>query len=384
MQPTKVLVIGMLDSIHVGRWLSQFEDTNTEFVLFPSKKFRNINPLTLKLLKKESKVKVRVYANRTPKKMLGYFDYLTKVIPVRMNFNSRVLSLKRAIGSENFDFIHALEIQGAGYLADLATPNSQKNGAKLILTNWGSDIYYFQNFPDHKRQIISALKKADYYSAECERDYSLANELGFSGNPLPCIPNAGGFKLDQQIGILPSNRRQIVVKCYGGVFGRGGLILEALEQVLPFFLDYRVFLYSVTSDLESRVLELKERFPDRITYATQKKPISRELILDEFANSRVYIGASVSDGISTSFLEALAYGAFPIQTDTSCANEWIIRGAVGLTPKLEVSALITSLTTALIDNHLVDQAQLVNRKIVLSEINSDKIKKVAKSFYSMM
>jgi glycosyltransferase involved in cell wall biosynthesis len=45
-----------------------------------------------------------------------------------------------------------------------------------------------------------------------------------------------------------------------------------------------------------------------------------------FADSRIYIGASRSDGISTSFLEALALGAYPIQTNTSCGNEWVEKG----------------------------------------------------------
>jgi glycosyltransferase involved in cell wall biosynthesis len=47
---------------------------------------------------------------------------------------------------------------------------------------------------------------------------------------------------------------------------------------------------------------------------------------EKFANSRFYIGASRSDGISTSFLEALALGAYPIQTNTSCGNEWVEKG----------------------------------------------------------
>jgi hypothetical protein len=47
---------------------------------------------------------------------------------------------------------------------------------------------------------------------------------------------------------------------------------------------------------------------------------------ENFANSRIYIGASRSDGISTSFLEALVLGAYPIQTNTSCGNEWVEKG----------------------------------------------------------
>jgi glycosyltransferase involved in cell wall biosynthesis len=41
------------------------------------------------------------------------------------------------------------------------------------------------------------------------------------------------------------------------------------------------------------------------------------------------VGHSLSEGISTSMLEAMAMGAIPIQTCTSCADEWIINGEAG-------------------------------------------------------
>jgi glycosyltransferase involved in cell wall biosynthesis len=372
----------MLDSIHVGRWLSQFEDTEAEFVIFPSKKFRSINPLIFNLLEDNSKVRVKIYQNWIPKNFFGYFDYITKVVPGRFNLDLRKRALRRLISLNEFNFIHALEIQGAGYLVDEATPGSQKNGAKFILTNWGSDIYYFQNSPEQKRKITSALKKADYYSAECDRDYLLARQLGFVGHELPCIPNAGGFTINRQPGVPASKRRQVIVKCYGGQFGRGGLIVEALRQILPIFTDYRVFLYSVTVDLVSSVLELSQEFPGRISFVTQKKPISRQMLLSEFSKSRVYIGASLSDGISTSFLEALASGAFPIQTNTSCANEWINRGAVGMTTELDIAEFIQALTKSLADDELVDYAQLANSKIVATQLSDERIRLVSHRFYS--
>ena len=39
MERRKILIIGMFDSIHLARWLSQFENEKIDFVLFPSKKF---------------------------------------------------------------------------------------------------------------------------------------------------------------------------------------------------------------------------------------------------------------------------------------------------------------------------------------------------------
>ena len=50
MERRKILIIGMFDSIHLARWLSQFENETIDFVLFPSKKFKYVNYDLLKLV----------------------------------------------------------------------------------------------------------------------------------------------------------------------------------------------------------------------------------------------------------------------------------------------------------------------------------------------
>jgi hypothetical protein len=69
-------------------------------------------------------------------------------------------------------------------------------------------------------------------------------------------------------------------------------------------------------------------YPNRIKYWTVRNPISHQEVLDALGRSLLYFGFSKSDGISTTFLEALIMGAYPIQTNTSCANEWISQGFI--------------------------------------------------------
>lgn len=381
MAAKRILLIGMLDSIHVGRWMSQFEGTDNNFVLYPSKKFRRINPSILKLLSKNSKLDAQLYNKWVPKSVFGYFDFAFKVLPLRAKLNLRSLSLRRLLMENDFDYIHALEIQGAGYLLAESLLGLQDLIGKTIITNYGSDIYYFEQNPEHKAKIESVLQIADYYSAECLRDYKLARELGFIGTDLPCIPNAGGFEVSESIGTRTSDRRQIIVKCYGGQFGRGGLTLQALNDVLVTFSSYRVLLYSVTDDLLRDAQVLSEKFPNRIRIASQTKPIPHDELIKEFAGSRVYVGASVSDGISTSFLEAIVQGAFPIQTNTSCANEWIERGAFGFITSLSAGEIENKIRTALEDDDLVNQAQVSNRLFAEKALDSISLKNIALDFY---
>ena len=377
----RVLLVGMLDSVHVGRWISQFEGTEIYFTLFASKKFRSINSRILNSLAPHSEVKIKLVNRFFPRILAGYFDFLLYVIPSKLGFNFREWHLAKVVNYGRFDFIHALEIQGAGYLVDESIKILNRKHPKVILTNWGSDIYYFMNFPNHKKRIESALASADFYSAECVRDYTLAHELGFAGTNLPCIPNAGGFKLNQQLEESTSKRKQIIVKCYGGELGRGQLILGALREVLPNFSDFSVLLYSVTEDLMTEVLELATLFPQRIRFSSRNNPFPHQELMAEFEKSRVYLGASVSDGISTSFLEALVHGCYPIQTNSSCANEWILLGAIGSTPSLVESEIASILEVALSDDYLVDTAQIANMQLAREYLDFDKVREVAMSFY---
>jgi hypothetical protein len=365
----------------VGSWLSQFESTEKEFVLFPSKKFRNLNPVIHELFSRDSKVDLQLYSRWVPKSLLGYFDFAVHVLPSRIKMNIRVRSLRNLINQNEFDYVHGLEIQGAGYLLEQAFHGLKKSNAKVIITNWGSDIYYFKDFPEHKKKIQSVLKIADFYSAECRRDYVLARELGFNGQELPCIPNAGGFDIAETTGSITSSRRQIIVKCYGGQFGRGGLIIKALHKVLPEFKEYGVLLYSVTGDLIEDVQNLSQCFPGRIRFAPQNHPIPHRELLMEFQKSRVYVGASISDGISTSFLEALIYGAYPIQTNTSCADEWIRQGASGSISGLNVEEISQKIQIALTQDFLVNDAQMTNWKIATENLDSKVLREIARTFY---
>jgi len=41
----KILIIGMADSVHLGRWISQFVDQPIDFTLFPSSPHRHVHSL---------------------------------------------------------------------------------------------------------------------------------------------------------------------------------------------------------------------------------------------------------------------------------------------------------------------------------------------------
>jgi len=381
MERRKILIIGMFDSIHLARWLSQFENEKIDFVLFPSKKFKYVNYDLLKLVTSEKIASYRFAKPYFVFKYIGFMDYFLVSIFKLLKLNLKLLFLRRITHKNIFNYIHAIELQGAAYLYDLL-PEQIQDRTSLIVTNYGSDIQYFQNFPEHQDKIRSVLPKAHFYSAECQRDYESALKLGFKGKFLPCIPNAGGFKNEIfELNLVPSNERNLIMaKCYGGTFGLGELIIDALERFLRNNPDVKIVLHSVTDDLLNKSKNLRVAFPNQVVIYTVREKIPRHKILDYLSKSRIYIGASKSDGISTSFLEALCLGAYPIQTDTSCASEWIDLGFFGSIISPSSAEILTALNLNYFDENL-DKKRQQNLENARKYLSYDEIKKRALEFY---
>ena len=380
----KILIVGMFDSIHLARWLKQFENECVDFTLLPSKKYKKINPELSRLIKSNKSANYLLVWPYNINFLSGYIDFTLNKIGSFLRTNFRRNILKKVLLKYNFDFIHALEIQGAGYLySELPKDIIDRN--KLILTNWGSDIYFFAKDKNHNEKISNAIAIAAYYSAECERDYDLLKNYDFTGVELPCIPNGGGFSSDEinSVKSLASNRTLILCKGYGGVFGQAQLAIPAINSALIKYNYISVFFYSVTSDIEHLIILLQNKYGRRVKYSTVSHPLSRERLLNLFSEARVYIGCSKSDAISTSFLEAIVCGAYPIQTNTSCANEWISKGVVATLVDLSAAELNDALDKVLDENKLVDFAQIRNVEIARKFLTDKHIKKIAKIFYSL-
>jgi len=231
--------------------------------------------------------------------------------------------------------------------------------------------------------IRKTLSLADFYSAECERDYALAQEFGFKGRNLPCIPNAGGFDLSKYRTnfMPPSKRNQIIIKGYGGVFGRADIPIKLIEEIATEFPKVDFLIYSLTKELESIINGFPPNLKQRLKVSKVSSRLKHHRIIHEFMQSRIYVGCSESDGVSTSFLESLITGAYPIQTSTSCASEWVSRGAICSIVPLDADQVLQSIRQALQSNQLVDRASEENFKIAQKYLNYEVIQEDALKFY---
>lgn len=372
---TRVIAIGMFDSVHFARWLAQFQDQPIEFLLFPSSPHRRVHEKLSDLLLGNSSAKYSLARfTRISGLPLWIWDKL---------FDNKLRGslVRRAVRRFKPQYVHALELQNAGYVALAALEGYKPEGLDLIITNYGSDIYWFRKFPKHLSKIKRLLDIADYYACECERDVQIAKELGFKGEVKPVRPNAGGFSkaiLEQDL--LPTPERRIIaIKGYHGWVGRAHVAIEALKLIQANLQSYEIVFYSCNASTIRLAKSCARETGLKIT-THGKGMLSHSQMLDLFGQSAIYVGLSESDGISTSLLEAMATGVVPVQTSTACCDEWFSDDSgVSVretTPKVVAQSIIRALE---LSRH--ETAAVKNRETVRKKASEDYVREAALTYY---
>lgn len=369
------MVIAMLDSVHSYRWLQQFENEEITFFLFPSSPMRKIHPGILKLAADNGR---------------GAADFrilpLAQIIAIPLWFADKFLDnrirsylVRRWRRLNSIEVVHALELQNAGYILLRAFQRYEAcDKPRLMVTNWGSDIFWFQEFPRHKRKLANLMRLVDDYACECERDVELARRLGFMGQVMPVIPNSGGFPPSVFLATPGNHRAVIAVKGYQGWVGRAVLALEAIEQISDEIRPFHVVVYSANWVTIRKARQVRKRTGLRITIF-RKGALTHDEMLSLFSESLIYVGVSLSDGISTSLLEAMAMGAIPVQTSTACCDEWFDGSGVKV-PDFAKSTIASAILQGLKLAKNPSNAE-ENRKIILARASEGAVRPQALEFY---
>jgi glycosyltransferase involved in cell wall biosynthesis len=400
----RILFVANVWSIHAARWISQISDQNWNIHIFPTRDL-SINPIfnnvvvhdiNIRQIGLPSRVRtpganyIRAYIRKVAKKVNIELPGITRPdVPDITDFNaldvySKIQGRRLAalIARIKPDIIHSLQFQFDSYPTLEARKIFGEKFPTWIVANWGADIHYFGDFPDHAKKIREVLANCDYYSCECYRDSELARKFGFQGEILPIIPNTGGYNLRRiqelkQKG-LTSERKLIALKGYKDWVYRGLVGLEALGKLKNLLIerDYKVCIYIGGTVMKEKAEYLGVPF-EMIPYSPHEE------ILKLHGHARISIGLSMSDAVSTSFLEALVMGSFPIQSNTSCADEWITNGETGfLVPPEDPILISEAIEEALTNDYLVDHAAIVNEQTIKNRLDQMKIKPTAVKFYT--
>jgi len=93
-------------------------------------------------------------------------------------------------------------------------------------------------------------------------------------------------------------------------------------------------------------------------------------MLKLYGKSLMSISASISDGVPNSLLESMAMGSFPIESNTSCANEWIIHEQTGyiISPE-DPESIVKAIKFTLDNDIIINQSAEFNFQIVKNTID---------------
>jgi len=246
---------------------------------------------------------------------------------------------------------------------------------------WGSDLFYFKNVPAYLDDIKRVLLRVHYLFTDCERDYKIAADLGFTGTFLGVLPGGGGFNLAAFNAVKrPFNERKtIAVKGYQNRSGRALPVLQALESLAGHLVDYEVVVFGASVPA---VYAFRESNIPRIRVLGE---INHDALIALLGSSAMYIGNSNSDGMPNTLLEALCAGAFPIQSNPGGATAEIITQDLNgllITDCEDVEHIATVILKALSDETLRENGVLHNTAHIMPSLARDLIKNLVNSAYS--
>ncbi|MFT4038034.1 MAG: glycosyltransferase [Thermomicrobiales bacterium] len=275
------------------------------------------------------------------------------------------------------DIVVSTGLEQAGFVTLAARARCHRPFPRWLPISLGLDLQFAVQFPLHRRWIKAVLRSADALFLECHRDVPVARRLGFTRDLIEVQPIGGGWDVDmirtlRQPGPT-STRTTIAVKGYAGAIGRGLVAIEgvrrASDALLAAGMDVALFAAHPDVALAANLLAadtgLRVAVWPRLPY-TQ--------LLERLGTCRAIVGMSASDAIATTALEAMLVGAFPIQSNSSCLNEWITCGRSGLlTPADDPEPLAAAIRRVVNDPAFVDAAVAENDREALPRLQAAQV-----------
>jgi glycosyltransferase involved in cell wall biosynthesis len=362
----KILMIGMLDSPHFQIWLNNFQNYFPEItvLVFPSDRPRNFTKKLTQEIYSKSRTKI---FHIIPNNRLNFFIYYLFDNLYGLRWRSYFLAWMIYFHKPKTCHFH--EMQHSAYIFNYIHGHKKipKNMHKIIST-WGSDLNLYGWVDEHQYQLKTCLSWANVVTCERSVEINHLTKFGFAGEIICPLYITLGFKPSTNLkGSKPSTRRKIIVKGYQDNPGRGLNTLAVISELKPYLNDYEILIFSASESVKIQAQILKNRYDININVLEKVKKIE---LIDLFLKSRLYIGLSISDGMPSSLVEAMDSGCFPIQSMDSAAAELIKHGENGfIVDPWDLKKVETLLTTAILNDELVDQARAISRRSLNENYN---------------
>ena len=339
----------------------------TKILVFPTDRYSSIPEFYKQF---NGTFDIKVLAPYFPLKI---YYYISLALDYFMGSTWRSRQLARVVRRYSPTIIHFHEMQHGAYLYNDIEPKFRARPIKKIVSTWGSDLTIYSKIgpylspegllnPNHSKQIAKVLNWTDILTAERYSEIEDAARLGFHKKFIAPVYITVGVDTEilNQMKVAPSHRSQVIIKGYQHDAGRALNALEAIRKVQKQLTKYQVLIYSASESvrIQAELISFETGIKIRIL-----PRIAHEEVIKELEKSRVYIGLSISDGLSTSMVEAMSTGCFPIQSQNSAAAIFLKPGVSGfIVDPWKIDDIANKIKLALEDDELVDKAVVINRE----------------------
>lgn len=360
-----VLIVGPAESPHFHSWVRAASQGDLKIRIFPSDRPNSDNLKSLLRDSNKRNTKVSILF-----KILSRSVYLYRVLDKVNNRKWRISLLRNNIKSKKLAVINLHELQSSGnLLLDIKNYSNLVADKVIICSSWGSDLSLYSQVKSHQRALKSLMEIADVLTTERKEEEAIARNLGFDGVFQKNVYTSVGTSNFPNELTPSSSRNKIMIKGYQDIPGRALNAIKAIEISQDFLKGWEIAIFSASESvvIASELLANQSGLNIRIVPKQ-----SKDKFLEEYKNTRIYIGLAISDGLSTSMVEAMNFGAFPIQSETSAASDFIEHGVNGfVVDPWDIKGVANLVMCAAADHELVDSAQITNREIVKKRYDFD-------------
>jgi glycosyltransferase involved in cell wall biosynthesis len=364
---------------HFFQWVNQLKESGYEVCWFDvtdggpkSSKIEWVKQIKGWKLKWDFPFRVRI-----KKRFPRLYQFIQK-----FNENKVETAFQKVYNNFKPDIVHCFEMQLSG-LPILTV--MEQNKTPFVYSSWGSDVFCFEELGVSKLQLKQFYKRVNYLITDCERDYQLTKQNGYTNQFLGVFPGNGGISIDASKIKSASERNTILIKGYDDGVGKASIVLKALETIPnKVLIDKDIVVYSADDSLQQQINRSKTLSSLSITIHSRYNFIENIKLLELMGESCVHIANSISDGIPNALLEAMSMGAFPIQSNPGLVTEEVIthdKNGFLIQNPLKIEEIALHITNALYDKELRASAQEFNVNYIYKQYNRTKLQPQIETLY---
>jgi len=313
---------------------------------------------------------------RTP----GLVDLRTKVKqwlgPLMVKRKSA--QVRRIIEEVKPELVHAMRIPFEGMVAA-----EGYSGIPLVISVWGNDFTLHAASNQYMRYYTEwALRVAHGLHADCERDITLAKQLGFDPRkPSLVIPGSGGIRPEIFFPGENTEKNPVVINPRGfRAYVQNETFFKAIPLILRQIPRAKFICTGMmgVKQVESWIRSLG--IGDSVTLMENQ---SQKDLANLYRSSMIVVSPTTHDGTPNSLIEAMACGCYPVAGDIESIREWIKDGQNGtLVNPLDPQAIADGIIQAIQNREGRQKAFAVNRTILAERAYYENGMRKVEAFYA--